>query len=425
VPEPLDPFEPPSFSEPSGLSEPASLSEPSSLPEPTDLPEPFGRHEPSELTEPPRWYGESATETLPQRVPAKPDVPTVPEPDADEPPAQAPELARIWSHLRRGDMPPRPEGFDMDAVVEAVERVPGVREAKVRTNPSGGHNLRLELNDGADAAQVSRRVAQLLQEQMGLSAAPRDLSGGLPRGGDPLAAATPDTGRERRRHTLGRAENVARGRAHVDTPAADGDSTLGLAPPSHAAPAPPAPPQTAPLQTAPPQDAPFQTSPAPHMGPHPVPGPLVPAVPAPGPLVLRDRPGPRVLIDQVQVSTYGLDATVEVRLTAGPRRATGVSSGPAVDGYLLRLAADAAVKGINQLLRAEVGASEPRGQCYLEHTSIVPFGSCEVAIVVAYLACAGWVEQLAGSAVVIGDARQAVVRAVLAAVNRRLEALLS
>lgn len=154
-------------------------------------------------------------------------------------------------------------------------------------------------------------------------------------------------------------------------------------------------------------------------------GPLVPAVPAPGPLVLRERPGPRVLIDQVQVSTYGLDATVEVRLTAGPRRATGVSSGPAVDGYLLRLAADAAVKSINQLLRAEVGASEPRGQCYLEHTSIVPFGSCEVAIVVVYLACAGWIEQLAGSAVVVGDARQAVVRAALAAVNRRLEALLS
>jgi hypothetical protein len=351
-----------------------------------------------------------AAESLPQRVPAEPDVPTVPEPEAEEPPAQAPELARIWSHLRRGDVPPRPEGFDMDAVVEAVERVPGVREAKVRTNPNGGHNLRLELADGADAAQVSRRVAQLLQEQMGLSASPRDVPGGLPRGADPLSAAMPDTGRERRRRTLGRADSVARGRAHVETPAADTGSTLGLAPPSHAAPAP--------AQAAPPR-------PAAHTAPHPVSGPLVPAVPAPGPLILRERPGPRVLIDQVQVSTYGLDATVEVRLTAGPRRATGVSSGPAVDGYLLRLAADAAVKSINQLLRAEVGASEPRGQCYLEHTSLVPFGSCEVAIVVVYLACAGWVEQLAGSAVVVGDARQAVVRAVLAAVNRRLEALLS
>jgi hypothetical protein len=42
-----------------------------------------------------------------------------------------------------------------------------------------------------------------------------------------------------------------------------------------------------------------------------------------------------------------------------------------------------------------------------------------------YLACGGWVEQLAGSALVADDSRQAVVRAALAAVNRRLEALLS
>jgi hypothetical protein len=36
-----------------------------------------------------------------------------------------------------------------------------------------------------------------------------------------------------------------------------------------------------------------------------------------------------------------------------------------------------------------------------------------------------WVEQLAGSAMVGADGRHAMVRATLAAVNRRLEALLS
>jgi hypothetical protein len=51
-------------------------------------------------------------------------------------------------------------------------------------------------------------------------------------------------------------------------------------------------------------------------------------------------------------------------------------------------------------------------------------GSCEVAVVVLLLAHGGWVEELSGSAVVNGDQRQAVVRATLAAVNRRLEALL-
>jgi hypothetical protein len=55
----------------------------------------------------------------------------------------------------------------------------------------------------------------------------------------------------------------------------------------------------------------------------------------------------------------------------------------------------------------------------------VSFGTCEVATVVVLLVCDGWVEQLAGSALVAGDQRQAAVRATLAAVNRRLEALLS
>ena len=49
----------------------------------------------------------------------------------------------------------------------------------------------------------------------------------------------------------------------------------------------------------------------------------------------------------------------------------------------------------------------------------------QVAVVVLLLSCGGWVEQLAGSAVVTGDDRHAMVRATLAAVNRRLEALLS
>jgi len=48
----------------------------------------------------------------------------------------------------------------------------------------------------------------------------------------------------------------------------------------------------------------------------------------------------------------------------------------------------------------------------------------EVERVVLLLAHSGWVEQLSGSAVVNADQRQAVVCATLAAVNRRLEALL-
>jgi hypothetical protein len=67
---------------------------------------------------------------------------------------------------------------------------------------------------------------------------------------------------------------------------------------------------------------------------------------------------------------------------------------------------------------------QARGRCFIEHATVVQFGNCEVAVVVLLLACGGWVEQLAGSAVVGTDPRQAVVRATLSAVNRRIEALL-
>lgn len=135
-------------------------------------------------------------------------------------------------------------------------------------------------------------------------------------------------------------------------------------------------------------------------------------------------PGPRVLIDHVQVSTFGLEATVEVRLTAGDQRATGLTTGPAVDGYVLRLCAVSAALAIDKLLRT-ADRTPDQGRCFIEHAAVLPFGNCEVATVVVLLVCDGWVEQLAGSALVSGDPRQAVVRATLAAVNRRLEALLA
>ena len=130
------------------------------------------------------------------------------------------------------------------------------------------------------------------------------------------------------------------------------------------------------------------------------------------------------MIDHVQVNTFGLDATVEVRLGAGAERGAGIATGPAVDGYVLRLCAVAAASAVDELL-ASARVGDDRGRCFVEHAAVVPFGNCEVAVVVVFLVCGGWVEQLAGSALVSGDPRQAVVRATLAAVNRRLEALLS
>ncbi|MEW2381107.1 hypothetical protein AB0873_03270 [Micromonospora sp. NPDC047707] len=370
-----------------------------------------------------------ASAVLPQRVPAEPDVPVVPEPPAVEPPAETPELARIATHLRRDDEPAplrdRPEGFDVDAILDAVRGVAGVRDAELRRTQAGAHSLRLDLADGADPAEVSRHVARLLQERMGLAAAPQNVPGvpaepappvrrrsaersaaeprpaesrvprppagrdALPSRSERPEAALPETPRRRRQSS-----GPHRGRATVDEPG------------SVAAPAAPT------------------GSPA-TVGTSYTGGQVTTTEAAPSrPLDTGGRPGPRVVIDHVQVSTFGLDATVEVRLTTAGAPAAGYATGPAVDGYVLRLCAVAAAAAVDELLRGSGSESGP-GRCFVEHAAVVPFGNCEVATVVVLLVCDGWVEQLAGSALVAGDPRQAVVRATLAAVNRRLEALLA
>ena len=159
---------------------------------------------------------------------------------------------------------------------------------------------------------------------------------------------------------------------------------------------------------------------------------------------------PRIVIDQVHVSTLGTEATVEVRLHFGTVATVGKATGPAVDAYLLRLAAQAAAGAIDSLITAaDIGGRSvtssdadtrpPSGspgaaatrpstrpmRCYIEHAGVLPFGSSVVAVVVVLVSGDGRVEQLVGSALVAGDPRHAIVRATLAAVNRRLESLLT
>ena len=139
---------------------------------------------------------------------------------------------------------------------------------------------------------------------------------------------------------------------------------------------------------------------------------------------------PRVVLEHVQVTTLGLDATIEVRLgVTGPNtrpgtNAVGIGQGPAVDAYLMRLAAAAAGDAVDQVL-VDAATGEARGRCFIENVAVVPFAGCEVAVVVLLLVHGAFAEQLAGSAIVSGDPRQAVVRATLSAVNRRLESLLA
>jgi hypothetical protein len=443
--------------------------------------------------------GEQSFPALPQRVPAQPDVPTVPEPPSVEPPAETPALARIATHLRRGDVlsaQERQEGFDVNAILAAVREVEGVRDASLRSTPAGAHSLRLDLSEGADPAEVSRQVARLLQDRMGLDAA---MKGASPLSGPAEAPPAPRS-----------------------APPAYSGSAPASSPPAAPASAPPA------AQASAPPVAPFVPS-QPNPTGRPVPGPgsyssasrqapdeltrpgerrgsdeltrpserraadeltrpserqdpeerQIPSErsrpsdrqgvsdrqglgerpglsgrqgtgtrqvpdgrqgsnerPAPSeaptsvepapprPLDIGERPGPRVMIENVRVNTFGTEATVEVRLTVNGEIASGAATGPAVDGYLLRLCALATARAVDELLTSSDHADGP-AKCFVEHAAAVPFGSMQVAVVVMLLSVGGWVEQLSGSAVITGDDRHAMVRATLNAVNRRLEALLS
>jgi hypothetical protein len=364
--------------------------------------------------------GDQIARALPQRVPAEPDVPTVPEPPSVEPPAETPALARIATHLRRDDVlsasQERQEGFDVQAILAAVREVEGVRDASLRSTPAGAHSLRLDLAEGADPAEVSRHVARLLQDRMGLDAA---MQGGdappLPAAPTSVPPSTPFVPTQ-----------AGPGRAPTGTAAVPGEDLRRLPTAPQAGPRPAEPEaRSAPaVEQIPASPAPLPGGPL-AAGPTPPSEAAQPACAPPRPLDPGDEPGPRVVIDNVQVNTFGSEATVEVRLSAAGRTQSGTATGPAFDGYLLRLCAMAAAAALDDLLASSPRADGP-ARCVVEHAAAVPFGPLQVAVVVVLLTCDGWTEQLSGSAVVTGEDKQAaMVRATLAAVNRRLEALLS
>jgi hypothetical protein len=423
------PADPPTTRVPMPPAEPPTTRMPMPPPDPptTRMPMPPPEPPTTRMAVPPRPPDpqRSAQAGLPQRVPAEPDVPVSRDTGANARPEQpgsrdrwtAPELAWIADQLRRDDVPRErpPETFDVDAVVAAVGEVAGVKSATVRTNPTGVHTLRLDLADDADPGEVSRTVARLLLERMGLSAAGEHVpQARAPQEAMPPPVAEPDTSDvadldETPPLALVAPPPVADQRLpdqlvanrYVTDPFA-ADQAEARAEETLAEPL--ADPYLDGLPLAPEEE--------PDEQPEPVSRPLPTNLSA-----------PRVVINQVLVSTLGLEATVEVRLSAGDREATGVASGPAVDSYLVRLAAVAAAKAIDELLRAVVEPGGP-SRCFVEHTGVVSFGNTDVAVAVVLLVCGGWVEQLTGSALVDGDPRQAVVRATLGAVNRRLEALL-
>ncbi|HZI96262.1 MAG TPA: hypothetical protein VFD41_01915 [Actinomycetales bacterium] len=271
-----------------------------------------------------------------------------------------------------------------DQVVDAVRAalaVPGVAALRVEPDTADGLALlRLELAPGANSADVARAVDEHLRRNAGRGHSPAQPgpavgASPVPETGEPLAIVT--SGRLPQRDQT--------------TQTQPGHQTAGSAPPS--APADPR------LRTS----RGTQT----HAGrPRPWEAP---------PVVLPDDGSPtsRLTLDRVQVMTRGLDVTATVVLTDNGRQHTGVCEAAATVGGHHRSLAGATAQALES-------AAGGRCRFEVEAADVSSVAGQETAVVVLSILSGRGTEKLTGACPVGNDPQQAVVKATLAASNRRM-----
>lgn len=123
-------------------------------------------------------------------------------------------------------------------------------------------------------------------------------------------------------------------------------------------------------------------------------------------------PETRPALTSISVSRAGGDAVVHVSLGIGEAVFTGQCAGPSAQIHRARIVAQATLAALDELLG--IAAT-------IESSQVLEVGLREVAITTLTVQIPKLGEQvLCGSALVRGDAEDAVARSVLAAVNRRL-----
>ncbi|MBI3997501.1 MAG: hypothetical protein HY355_00610 [Armatimonadetes bacterium] len=121
-------------------------------------------------------------------------------------------------------------------------------------------------------------------------------------------------------------------------------------------------------------------------------------------------PQARLKFVGLSLSVVRDSAEVKVHLEDRGMLYEGIAAGPNVPRHRLALVAQAALRAVEVFLRAQ-------GLLVFEGVGLPRVGEHEVAVVTVTLAGADQ-ETLSGSSIVRDDPREAVVRAVLAAVNR-------
>ncbi len=271
---------------------------------------------------------------------------------------------------------------DPAAVEAALGVIPGIAAATVVPDADGGPGvLRLTLAADGDVVDVARAVHRVLRLQFGAGLDPRrmevvDVS--LPE--VPLAQ-TP------------RLRVVAQHVADVDL----GEDMVAL---------------LADLDEPGDPVPRFRTEVLASAARHPA-GAIRPPVPA-----LPDgRFDRQVAIARLALSADGLGVTATVTLTRGGHELVGSVHGSASPAAVQRIVAGATLAALAELLG-------PERRVDVEAVAMAPVGDGTVAVVQVLWATVEGSERLTGAAEVRGNPRQAVIRATLDAVNRRLSALL-
>ena len=136
------------------------------------------------------------------------------------------------------------------------------------------------------------------------------------------------------------------------------------------------------------------------------------------PVVPDQRSAHRPAIARMHLVSSGLDVTASVTLSSGVRTAVGEARGAASQSGVHRAVATATLRAVEELVDGLVRVE-------LDHLEITPMGTERTVVVALSLLTAQGAERLTGAAAVREDVRQAVIRATLDALNRRLEMLLT
>jgi hypothetical protein len=126
----------------------------------------------------------------------------------------------------------------------------------------------------------------------------------------------------------------------------------------------------------------------------------------------------RPAISRMHLVSSGLDVTATVTLTSDDRIASGESRASASQSGVQRAVATATLRAVEEL-SGDIARFE------LEHLEVNQVGADRMVIVALTMLSTRGTERLTGAAAVREDVRQAVIRATLDALNRRLETLLT